>query len=868
MRSNNYFKLLLSMLMAFMCQTVTAQQLQASRSHLSTEDGLCSNAVSMISQDDLGFIWLATWNGLSRFDGYEFYNYKTGNSSYIKNLHNRILDIVIDQSQNVWMHMYDDRVFVLNRHTDQIINPFEGYSGYEEFRTNSPLLVTSSGEVLVSIADNNLYMMTLDRRGLKSEKMSARELSITSMAEGYQSDIWLGTNQGIHRLDRHNLTLEKKAILPDQHISCLHSNGYNIYAATKEGSIYAFAYGQAPQLLRKPNGMGIFSIYVDSHGLIWFCDDRMGVYRLNPETGNEKFFQQTVLVPEQDGRGGEFNEHNGVVWIRMNHGGYGYYNRENDVVEYFHNDPSNPWNLSNTVNAALVIQEGVVWESTSRRGLEKLDILKDNIVRVRPVADAITTLENEIRALYYDKERKVLLLGNKSSCVFMNYDDGRQERVTQDSQGNSFGRLYGISKDSKGNYWLCSKDYGVFKMSPQKHGGWHIEKFCHEEGNQQSLSDNDAYYAIEDKAGNIWIATYGGGVNLLTKDAQGATVFLHPGNGMKDYPKNNTYLKVRTIELDKEGNIWAGTSDGILLMSYNNKEVKIEKLKMPPTGDKMLMSNDIICLKRDRKGNMWVGSNGGGIAYTLGKDGEGNWLFENFGAKDGLPSEEIRSITFDQRGNAWFATEHIISTLDMEQRVFTLFSNLDGIDETMMSEGGAITLENDDIIFGTLNGYYIVDRNKLMASKGSLLKLQITDFFINGELQSPRFNDNYDFYVPMARRVKLPADCANFAFRFAAMNYALQHRVHYQYKLEGYDHEWRNAGKDRMAFYDDVPAGTYTFRVKAYLLESPDKFDLRTVEVIVPTFSAISHVTVYWIGGIITLAVLVFLWFRHRKKKK
>ena len=106
MRNNNYFKLLLSMLMAFMCQTATAQQLQASRSHLSTEDGLCSNAVSMISQDDLGFIWLATWNGLSRFDGYEFYNYKTGNSSYIKNLHNRILDIVIDQSQNVWMHMY------------------------------------------------------------------------------------------------------------------------------------------------------------------------------------------------------------------------------------------------------------------------------------------------------------------------------------------------------------------------------------------------------------------------------------------------------------------------------------------------------------------------------------------------------------------------------------------------------------------------------------------------------------------------------------------------------------------------------------------------------------------------------------------
>ena len=867
----NYYKyyklLLLSVVLTLGCQTISAQQLQASRIHLSTENGLCSNAVSMICQDDLGFIWLATWNGLSRFDGYEFYNYKTGNSSHIKNLHNRILDIVIDQSQNVWMHMYDDRVFVLDRNTDRIINPFEGYDGFEEYRTNAPLLVTSSGEVLVSIAGNNsIYMMTLDRRGLKSEKITAGELSITSMAEGYQSDIWLGTNKGIHRLNRRSLSLERDAILPDQRISCLYSNGYNIFAATKDGSIYSFAYGQEPKLLRKPNGMGIFSTYVDSHGLVWFCDDRMGVSRLNPETGNEKFFQQTVLVPEQDGRGGEFNEHNGVVWIRMNHGGYGYYNRETDQVEYFHNDPSNPWNLSNTVNAALVIKEGVVWESTSRRGLEKLDILKDNIVRIRPVPDAVSTLENEIRALYYDKDRKVLMLGNKSSCIFMNYDNGRQEKITQDSQGNSFGRIYGISKDSKGNYWICSKDYGVFLMSPKANGGWDIKKFCYEEGNPQSLSDNAAYYAVEDKQGNIWIATYGGGVNLMIKDSRGGFIFQHPKNGMKNYPKNNTYLKVRTIEVDIEGNVWAGTTDGILIMRYEGKEVKIEKLKMPSEGDQVLMSNDIIILKRDNRGHMWVGSNGGGIAYSIGKDKDGNWLFENYGAKDGLPSEEIRSITFDQHGNAWFATEHIISTLDIEKKIFTTFSNLDGVDETMMSEGGAITLENDDILFGTINGYYVVDRSKLMAEKGSLLKLQITDFFVNGELQSPRFNDNYDFYAPMARRIKLPANAKSFGFRFAAMNYALQHRVHYQYMLEGYEEEWHNAERNRIATYDKLKAGTYTFKVKAFLLESPEKFDLRTVEVVVPAFTGYGQI-IYWIIGFVVLAVLLWLLFRMRRKK-
>ena len=84
MNYHPYYKLLLLSAILTLCsQTISAQQLQASRQYLSTEDGLCSNAVSMITQDDLGFIWLATWNGLARYDGYEFYNYKTGNSSHI-----------------------------------------------------------------------------------------------------------------------------------------------------------------------------------------------------------------------------------------------------------------------------------------------------------------------------------------------------------------------------------------------------------------------------------------------------------------------------------------------------------------------------------------------------------------------------------------------------------------------------------------------------------------------------------------------------------------------------------------------------------------------------------------------------------------
>ena len=843
-------------------QTVDAQLFQATRSHLSAEDGLVSNAVSGIYQDDLGYLWIATWNGLSRYDGYHFYNYRTGNASRIDNLHNRILDLVIDQSQNVWMRMYDGRVFVLDRTKDQFINPFEGISGNEDFKTDIPLMVTSWGEVLVSIGLGQLYLMRLDKNGLKSRTISTGGAIILSMAEGTTDDILLGTDKGVRHLNQRSLTIDKKVLLEEEEINCMYVNGFSIYAGTNKGAIYQLANRQKPNLIRSPSGLGILFLFVDSQGLVWFCDDRMGAYRLNPENGNEKFFQQTVLAPEYDGRNGSFRECYGTVWVRMNHGGYGYYNREADVVEYFHNDPSNPWNLSNTVQAVLELPEGVVWESTNQRGLEKLEILKKNILRVRPVPHATSTMENEIRAFYYDKERRLLLFGNKSGQLFIYHDNKSQTIITRDAKGEPLGRIYGISKGRNGDYWICSKDDGLYKMSPNG-SSWTLEHFAHDANNKQSINSNSAYYAIEDQDGNLWIATYGGGVNLMTK-VQGKTVFLSPGNGLEGYPKGS-HMRVRTVEMDEEGNIWAATTDGILIMSYKNKQLKIEKLQIPKKSDKMLMSNDIVCLRRDNKGTMWVGTHGGGLGYTVGKDEDGTWLFESFNAQDGLPSDEIRSITFDQMDNAWFSMEHAICSFDVSKRVFTVFSSLDGVDDTMLSEGGAITLDNGTMLFGTLDGYYVVDRKKLTASMGSLLKLQITDFFIDGQLMSPRLNDTYDYYVPLSKHVELPSGVDEFAFRFAAMNYQLQHRVHYQYILEGYEEEWHNAEKDLTARYSDLPAGTYTFRVRAFLLESPEKYDQRSIEVVVPQFFLFST-TARWIYLGILVVIGLALLVKYRKK--
>ena len=261
---------------------------------------------------------------------------------------------------------------------------------------------------------------------------------------------------------------------------------------------------------------------------------------------------------------------------------------------------------------------------------------------------------------------------------------------------------------------------------------------------------------------------------------------------------------------------------------------------------------------------MWVGTNSGGLSRTTTKDADGIWQFENYGIEQGLPSEEIYSITFDHKDNVWFSTDHILCSFDSKKKIFTTFSSLDGVDDTMCSEGAAISLSNGNIIFGTLEGYYMVDRKKLENAKGSLLRLRITDFFLNDQLQSPRLDSTFQYYIPESSKVELPTKNCEIAFRFAALNYQLQHRVHYQYMLEGYDDDWQNAPKTRIASYENLPSGTYQFKVKAFLLESPENYDMRTIEVVVP-YSLTPYIVFFFV--LLVIMAALYYWWRRRKSK-
>ena len=851
-----------------------AQTISASQTHYSTDDGLCSNAVSNIIQDDYGYIWIGSWNGLSRFDGFNFFNYKTGGSSKVPLLHNRIIDLINDQWQNIWMRMYDGRVFMLERSKDRIVNPLAGVKGYENLKTQHTMAITSKGEVLAIMKGVGIYKMKYTKWGFENELITTGQLKPTVVVEGYKGDLWVGTDKGVRRLSANNETLSQNALLGEESITAMYSNGYNVYVGTKSGKVYSCAYGQEPRFI-KDTGKAINSIFRDSYGTVWISTGGQGITRVDEKTGDMKEFTQVVLVPEYDVTGVKVSEVAGTVWLTMSHGGFGYYNRTTDEVEYFHNNPANTWDLSNTVAAYLALPEGVVFESTSRKGLEKLEIQKRTIERRKLFEDsAIENNENETRAMYYDAHYKVVLIGNKKGSLIIT--DGTNKTIVRgDDKGMPFGRIYGIMKDRRGDYWISTKGNGLFRLSPRAKnggygalcsGGFDFTNFRNNPNNKYTISSDLVYKTVEDKYGNIWVATYGGGVNVIKLEKDGRILFLNRNNVMTRYP-HDAFLKVRTVTLDKYGRTWVGSSDGILVMSYFNNKVKIQVVGDNENEEDNLQSKDVVCLACAHNGQMWVGTNGGGLSRCNDYD-KGIYVFDTFGSQDGLPSEEIKSITFDERSNVWFATDHVLCSFDVRKQIFSTFTILDGVDDTLCSEDAAVTMPNGKILFGTLSGYYVVDRSKLMSTNGSVMRLRITDFMINGEIQSPRFNSNFDYYIPDSHQVELPSHNDEFSIRFAALNYQLQHRIHYQYTLDGYEDDWHNADKTRTATYSGLPAGTYEFRVKAFLVESPDKYDMKSITIVVPPHFLLSKSAVWIYMILAALIVITLLYIKEERRRK
>lgn len=601
--------------------------------HYSTENGLPQYTVMDMIQDKNGFMWFATWDGISRFDGKVFRNYKIqpGDSYVIRS--NRVERMFEDKFGNIWFKSYDGEVHCFNMGTETFhgIQPVDGL-GEASFLLRT-VVVNPSGKVwLLSdlsgcvcildaklnrqaynqnlgnfygqtvhsvfedqsgnswiLSDNGLYFVPKKQTKPTPhffENKPDKEVEKQSFFSAIEKrdEIWFGSGKGriwkyrksdgqftLWQLNVPSNVIDFKRLKSGDILITTSLNGFFLYDL-KQNSTRALT----PSVGSLPLD-NISETYLDRQQQVWFSTNKLGIYKLNIETQSIKYFfvktedESTTNYPPKSII---IEDKNNRMWVQPWGGGFSLYNSETDELEPFYNNAAaGNWKFSNLAHSAVSDRQGNMWISTRSHGLEKI-VFEKNYFRtlsINPSENAVVA--NDVRAVLEDREGNLWV-------------STKDRRITvYDKQRNLLGRfslegdirpdammpagVYTIFQDKDGIIWMGTKGAGVIRI--QKKGtSWVTEQFRRDPSNLYSLSENKVYSIFQDKRGQIWIGTYDGGLNLIQTTKDGKVLFINHRNNLKNYPIE-TAGRVRYITEDKRGHLCVGTTGGLLVFSIHFK---------------------------------------------------------------------------------------------------------------------------------------------------------------------------------------------------------------------------------------------------------------------------------------------------------
>jgi len=855
-------------LMIFSSFMVKAQ-LNFKSDFYSTENGLSHDAVTNIMKDREGFIWVGTWNGINRFDGRQFRSFKSfpGDLSHLKN--DRIDQIVEDLGSNLWIKAYDNQIYRFDKVKEQFY-PVNLGTG-KKFQFNR-IKLGSGGEIFLITKNQGLIIIPDPKLPKKYVHLSAGSTSaiklpsdvLNFILEDAQKRIWISTEKGLVCLVKRNkgfvqiklrsnifsaenfdsfaessssiyfgsgkgnlivvnksTRLAIKNRISDYKINNLLASkiGEKIYASTSGGELITSSGNPIKVTNRAFAGEKLDWMFEDKSGMVWIEPENNGVISYSPSTNSFK----KIKGISDDGYSYNgtyfraFEDNKGRVWVCMKNAGLGYL--EGDKTEFkLFNSGKNPSvdNMPNAVTALFYEGDGVIWFSSVDRGVNKV-VLQEGYFKQRfPTAKTIQKSDNDVRGIWVDRKNR-LWLGQKSKNLYV-IKDGKPlaiEFVNYDRA--KLGAVYCILEDSKNNIWLGTKASGLYLAQPlnQERTKYTVTHFNKDKLLSSGLNSNEIYSLLEDKYGKIWIGTFDEGLNVATA-IDGKVKFLNKSNGLKGYP-NEGFLKIRTLASDRAGNIWIGTTNGLLIKDVGSANVPGSQFaiyaKIPGVGNS-LGNNDIQFIFRDRKNRMWLSTSGGGLDKALVQDPFKMVSFKNYTTRQGLPNDYVLSSTEDHHGYIWAATQNGLSKFDPVKEEFTNYGSYDGLPKVTFSESASQRFSDQSIVFGTNRGYIYFHPDSIV-SKRRFAKMVFTNLQVNNADQSPDSNGLIAADVNYLKKLDLRYDQNIFSIDYAVLDSKRGAKQLYAYRLRDFETNWNINRERRRATYTNLPPGNYVFEVKS-----------------------------------------------------
>ncbi len=797
---------------------------------LGSADGLSQGVITSIVQDAQGFMLFGTEDGLNRFDGYELRHFIHNRSDGGSLPNDWISALTRGASGRLWVGSDGGGLVWRDDGSGQFrrLETPRGQALLDPAAKVRALYEDRAGKIWVATRGAGLYRLDVDGhqsvqfRHEPDNPNSLSDDSVFVIAEDSAGRLWIGTASGLDRLD------------------------------PRTGRIETFnpqllAAGLAPGAVPKVNALD-----VDASGTLWVGLDA-ALARIDVSSGTATVLRHrdgdptslpaghiTSMLEDEDQR----------FWVGTSDGLALLDRRSNRFVLVRH-DPTNPSSLpDNYITSLYQDRSGLLWVGTKTGGVARWNPRSWSFGHHRFGEEA----EDNVTSFAVD-HRGTLWVGSFGGGVAAVDPGGTTTRYNQSREspvvlGDVV--VMAMVTDDRDRVWLGTMNDGLERLDPVHH---ELVKFRPVPDDPASMPSPGVMSLLRDTRGRIWVGTYGGGLAMVEPDSDRVVRYAHGTDDASSLSGD----RATALAEDRTGLIWIGT-DGNGLNVLNPVTGQFAHFVHDPGNPASLSADTVYALHLDDKGVMWVGTRGGGLDRVSGAPfSQGGLRFENWSEAEGLPNSTVYGVESDAAGRLWVSTNRGIASVFPADRKVRGFRRNHGLQADEFNFGAHFRGPDGTLYFGGSNGYNAFLPERLQFNE------RAPPVVLTGVL---KLNLPATPTPETLHKLDLGYRDAVVTFQFAALDFTGPAENRYAYRLDGFDHDWVDAGTSRQATYTHLDGGDYVFRVRAAnndgrWTESP---------LSVPLHVAPAPWATWWartLYGVFVVAALSFVWLsQHRKMQR
>lgn len=762
------------------------------------QEGLPSNVVSDMQQDQKGFLWFSTHNGLARYDGNVVTTYLDNDSTGVSALIGRTKKALEDVTyKKLWVYSSSERLTCLNMvdgkeekycqeveklHFTKWKLVCDGMFWLWGAKDGAMLIDYRSGSFLTrrfakaeigssrvplidSLDKDNVVLCTTDKVFLYSEGRLfciAKGMRMSRTRPFHHKMLMVSEKGDVYVLRQGKLQRFSHVAYVDGEVATgdlLMGNRWILFTNRRSFSIDVRT-GEVAECEGEwliPNGR----VLTDNKGRKWIYN-KTGVLRL---VRQDKLVP-LILFPQQTTNYIDYErfhiveDNHGLIWISTYGKGLFVFNQDLTQSQHFVADKLGESPIaSNYLLGIIADRHDGVWVSSEYGGVSHIQVMDKGVERIYPNGEGNMDFSNVVRMVKKMNDGTVMV-GTRAGSLYHYSADMSQVLGKSHFDSN----VYGIVQMPNGETWIGTRGKGIY-------GAKGLD-----------FKDRNVFCMASDAKHRMWIGTFGKGLSLVypRKDGYGVKTFFVDSVGLNE---------VRCMVIDKHGVLWCGTSGGLIRIPVDEFVKDASRYK---TYVRDYEIRDVIV---DRQGRLWLSASGDGLVQVEPGDGETEPKFYVFNTSNGLVNNLVQSVVDTPDGNLWISTQQGVTAWNARKKSFENYMFSRNPMGNVYNENSAVCLDDGRVVLGGNYGLTIIQPSRLSHVSG------LTDVVFTS--------------YPYSDEITLTYEQRSLNIHFSTLDYSDVRNVKYTYRLEGFDQAWSQPSSTPWAAYQKLPAGKYLLHVKA-----------------------------------------------------